>query len=57
VWVSAPSVALPSDAYLCFWLYHPVFLLGVVMLLVLLVILTCEASPVTVLWVLTVLLM
>ena len=55
--VAAPSVMLPSAAYLCVWIHHRVFLLGVAMLLVLLVILICEASSVTVLWVLTVLLM
>jgi hypothetical protein len=46
--VAATSVVLPSAAYL------RVFFVGVVMLLVLLVICICEASSVTVLWVLTV---
>jgi hypothetical protein len=53
--VATPSDVLPSTACLCVWIHHPIFLLGIVMLLVLLVILMCEASSITVLWVFTVL--
>ena len=53
--MAAPSVVLSSAAYLCVWIHYRIFLLGVVMFLVLLVILMCEASSITVLWVFTVL--